>query len=79
MREADRVNNMKNHPGTVEPFRGGFLSKPGMAQQPSVGRAPCGPPPDTRRTIAAEHKGALRAESDAESTRFILTLPLLRK
>ena len=31
------------------------------------------------QTIAAEHKGALRAESDAESTRFILTLPLLRK
>ena len=30
-------------------------------------------------TIAAEHKGTLRAESDAESTRFILTLPLLRK
>ena len=31
------------------------------------------------QTIAAEHKGILRAESDAESTRFILTLPLLRK
>ena len=31
------------------------------------------------QTIAAEHKGTLRAESDAESTRFILTLPLLRK
>ncbi|KAF5083564.1 Adaptive-response sensory-kinase SasA [anaerobic digester metagenome] len=31
------------------------------------------------RTIAAEHKGTLRAESDAESTRFVLTLPLLRK
>ena len=31
------------------------------------------------RTIAAEHKGALRAESDDASTRFILTLPLLRK
>ncbi len=26
--------------------------------------------------IAAEHKGALRAESDAESTRFIFTMPL---
>lgn len=27
-------------------------------------------------TIAAEHKGTLKAESDAASTRFILTLPL---
>ena len=27
-------------------------------------------------TIAAEHKGTLKAESDAVSTRFILTLPL---
>lgn len=26
--------------------------------------------------IAAEHRGALKAESDASSTRFILTLPL---
>lgn len=31
------------------------------------------------QTIAAEHKGILRAESDDVSTRFILTLPLLRK
>lgn len=31
------------------------------------------------QTIAAEHKGGLRAESDDASTRFILTLPLLRK
>jgi signal transduction histidine kinase len=31
------------------------------------------------QTIAAEHKGVLRAESDDASTRFILTLPLLRK
>lgn len=31
------------------------------------------------RSIAAEHKGTLRAESDDDSTRFILTLPLLRK
>ncbi|MPM58621.1 Sensor kinase CusS [bioreactor metagenome] len=31
------------------------------------------------RSIAEEHKGALRAESDEVSTRFILTLPLLRK
>ena len=29
--------------------------------------------------IAAEHKGTLKAESDAASTRFILTLPLLKK
>ncbi|MCI2059086.1 MAG: HAMP domain-containing histidine kinase [Oscillibacter sp.] len=29
-------------------------------------------------SIAAEHRGTLRAESDASSTRFILTLPLLR-
>ena len=28
------------------------------------------------QTIAAEHKGALRAESDAVSTRFIYTMPL---
>ena len=27
-------------------------------------------------TIAAEHKGTLKAESDTVSTRFILTLPL---
>ena len=26
--------------------------------------------------IAREHKGTLRAESDAESTRFIFTMPL---
>lgn len=31
------------------------------------------------QTIAAEHRGTLRAESDDASTRFILTLPLLRK
>lgn len=31
------------------------------------------------QTIAAEHKGTLRAESDDVSTRFILTLPSLRK
>ncbi|WP_369283294.1 sensor histidine kinase [Oscillibacter sp. GMB15532] len=31
------------------------------------------------QSIAAEHKGTLRAESDEASTRFILTLPLLRK
>lgn len=31
------------------------------------------------QTIAAEHKGTLRAESDDASTRFILTLPILRK
>lgn len=31
------------------------------------------------QTIAAEHKGTLRAESDDMSTRFILTLPLFRK
>lgn len=30
-------------------------------------------------TIAAEHKGTLKAESDSRSTRFILTLPLMRK
>lgn len=30
------------------------------------------------RTIADEHKGSLRAESDERSTRFILTLPLYR-
>ena len=29
--------------------------------------------------IAAEHKGTLKAESDAASTRFTLTLPLLKK
>ena len=29
-------------------------------------------------TIAAEHKGALRAESDEKSTRFIFTIPLRR-
>lgn len=29
--------------------------------------------------IAAEHKGTLKAESDAESTRFTLTLPLAKK
>ena len=28
------------------------------------------------RTIASEHKGTLRAESDAESTRFTFVLPL---
>ena len=27
-------------------------------------------------TIAADHKGTIKAESDAQSTRFILTLPL---
>lgn len=31
------------------------------------------------QSIAAEHKGTLRAESDASSTRFLLTLPLLKK
>jgi len=31
------------------------------------------------QSIAAEHKGTLRAESDETSTRFILTFPLLRK
>lgn len=30
------------------------------------------------RTIAEEHKGSLRAESDASSTRFIFTMPLKR-
>lgn len=30
-------------------------------------------------TIAAEHKGTLKAESDSRSTRFILTLPLVKK
>lgn len=30
------------------------------------------------QSIAAEHRGTLRAESDEASTRFILTLPLLR-
>ena len=29
--------------------------------------------------IAAEHKGTLKAESDAASTRFIFTMPLLKK
>lgn len=29
-------------------------------------------------TIASEHKGTLKAESDAQSTRFTLTLPLLK-
>ena len=29
-------------------------------------------------TIAADHKGTLKAESDAESTRFILTLPAMK-
>ncbi len=29
--------------------------------------------------IAAEHRGTLRAESDARSTRFIFTMPLLKK
>ena len=29
-------------------------------------------------TIAADHKGTLKAESDAESTRFILTLPAVK-
>ena len=28
--------------------------------------------------IAADHKGTLKAESDAESTRFILTLPAMK-
>ena len=28
------------------------------------------------RTIAQEHKGALKAESDAASTRFLYTMPL---
>lgn len=31
------------------------------------------------QSIAAEHRGTLRAESDSGSTRFILTLPLLKK
>lgn len=30
-------------------------------------------------TIAKEHKGVLKAESDAQSTRFTLTLPLLKR
>lgn len=29
-------------------------------------------------TIAMEHKGTLKAESDADSTRFIFTMPLKR-
>lgn len=29
-------------------------------------------------TIAAEHKGTIKAESDEDSTRFILTLPLIK-
>ena len=30
------------------------------------------------QTIAEEHRGTLKAESDADSTRFIFTMPLKR-